>query len=158
MSLYLDIETDWRGRVAVVGFYSRATGLVQLVGRDVTAAALLRALPACRRLFTFNGHSFDLPLIRRQLGLDLRMRYESVDLRYCCARAGWRGGQKVIERLLGIDRELPGLDGRDAQRLWARFTERDDARALASLLRYNREDVMNMVRIRAALRREGVLR
>lgn len=158
MSVYLDIETDRRGRIAVSGFYARGTGLVQLIGRDVTAAGLLRSLPRHRLLFTFNGHSFDLPLIKKQLGLDLRLRYTTVDLRHSCARAGWRGGQKLIERHLGIDRKLPGLDGRDAVRLWSSFADGGDASALESLLVYNREDVMNMVRIRAALRREGVLR
>jgi len=43
-------------------------------------------------------------------------------------------------------------------RLWSSFSDGGDASALESLLVYNREDVMNMVRIRAALRREGVLR
>jgi uncharacterized protein YprB with RNaseH-like and TPR domain len=156
VSVYLDIETDGGGRIVVVGFYARGSGLVQLVGRDVTPSGLLRSLPACRRLFTFNGHSFDLPLIRRRLGLDLRLRYQSIDLRHCCARAGWRGGQKAIERRLGIVRRLPGLDGRDALVFWSRYHEGGDAQALSTLLLYNREDVMNMVKIRAALRRAGV--
>jgi hypothetical protein len=86
------------------------------------------------------------------------MRYESVDLRHCCARAGWTGGQKAIERQLGFTRKQPGMDGRDAQQLWSRYIDGADERALASLLLYNREDVLNMIRIRAALRRCGELR
>lgn len=158
MSLYLDIETDIHGRISVIGLYKRSHGLVQLVGRDVTSARLLRALPPARRIFTFNGDSFDLPLIRRQLGVDLKMRYESVDLRHCCARAGWDGGLKAIERLLGVPRRSAGVNGRDAQALWSRFTDSGDEEALRSLLVYNRDDVLNMVRIRAALRRGGYLR
>ena len=155
MSLYLDIETDHHGRISVIGFYKRSYGLVQLVGREVTPAKLLRALPPARRIFTFNGNSFDLPVIRRQLGVDLKLRYESVDLRHCCARAGWSGGQKAIERQLGLARTLGGMNGRDAQALWSCFTGSGDEKALRSLLIYNREDVLNMVRIRAALRRCG---
>src|SRR5690349_17077490 len=94
--LYLDVETDGLRRLTVVGFYSPATGLVQLVGPQITPANLEAALPAAATLYTFNGHSFDLPLIRGQLGLALRERFTSVDLMHACRRRGLRGGQKRI--------------------------------------------------------------
>jgi uncharacterized protein YprB with RNaseH-like and TPR domain len=128
------------------------------VAPEVSPWHLVRALPDASRLFTFNGHSFDLPVIRKQLGIDLRARFDSVDLRHVCRRAGWTGGLKAIERRLGVGRRLPDVDGRDAQRLWARFRARGDDEALRLLLLYNREDVLNMVRVRAALRRSGVIR
>ena len=40
LETYLDIETTWDGELTVVGFRSSATGVVQLVGRDITAARL----------------------------------------------------------------------------------------------------------------------
>jgi len=158
MSLYLDIETDYENQISVIGLYERSIGLVQLVGDRVTYHRLVRALPEVDHLFTFNGNSFDLPRIRKQLRLDLPQRFDSIDLRWECYRVGWTGGQKAIEARIGIKRKLPGLDGRHAQYLWHRFKTLGDQNALEKLLLYNREDIMNMIRIRSALRRKGVLR
>jgi len=151
MDIYLDIETDFQSRITVVGFYSRATGFGQMVGSDITARRLARQLPKDGTLYTFNGHCFDLPVIRKRLGLDLRARFDSVDLRYVCARAGLTGGQKAIEQRLGIKRRLPGLDGLDAIRLWEAYLARGAADSLQILLAYNREDVLNLVRIKRYL-------
>ena len=151
MDIYLDIETDFQRRITVVGFHSRATGFRQLVGREVTAEKLGASLPEKGRLFTFNGHCFDLPVIRTRLGLDLRARYQSVDLRYACARAGLAGGLKAVEGRLGIGRRLPGLDGLDAIRLWEDYLARGAAGSLQILLAYNREDVMNLAKLKRRL-------
>lgn len=158
MSLYLDIETDFHFRITVVGIYERSWGFVQLVNPNISRMKILRSLPKVKRLFTFNGHCFDLPHIKKQYEIDLRDRYESIDLRYVCKDVGWVGGQKAIEKKLRLRRKLPGLDGLDAIRLWDKFNYHKDGNALKTLLYYNREDIMNMVRIRAALRRRGILR
>jgi uncharacterized protein YprB with RNaseH-like and TPR domain len=145
--IYLDIETDWYRRLTVVGFFARSTGVVQIIGRDITAERVTGLLPAVGTLYTFNGHSFDLPCIRTQPGLDLRTAYNSVDLRFVCARRGLKGGQKAVEKRLGVRRDLPDLDGRDAVRLWSRF-QQGDREALGVLLHYNREDLQGLVAIR----------
>jgi len=155
MSLFLDIETDFFGQITVVGFYSDQTGFQQLVGEQVTKLRLMRRLPkpvipgnpGRRELITFNGHCFDLPVIRKRLGLDLRSDYDSRDLRFICKKHGLTGGQKTIEKILGLKRELPDMDGRDALYLWQNYTDQDDRDSLDILLAYNREDVMNLVRI-----------
>jgi uncharacterized protein YprB with RNaseH-like and TPR domain len=157
MSLYLDIETNYAGEITVLGFYSRGTGMVQLVRPEISPEAVLDALPARGRLFTYNGHCFDLPVIRSRLGVDLRKQYESVDLRFVCQRVGWRGGLKKVEERLGIPRQLPGLDGWAALRLWEEYWIENDKRALAILLQYNRDDVMNLVQVHKALKNHGVL-
>ena len=104
-------------------------------------------LPAAGTLYTYNGHSFDLCCLRKQLGLVLRQRFQSVDLRWVCWRRGLRGGQKAIEKGLGKQRKLPDMDGRDAIHLWERF-QRGDRNALVTLLRYNAEDLEGMMFIR----------
>jgi uncharacterized protein YprB with RNaseH-like and TPR domain len=152
----LDIETDWSRRLTLVGFRSVSTGLVQLVGDEITAARLQRELPVTGVLFTYNGHCFDLPVIRDQLGVDLRARYTSHDLRWICQRNGLRGGQKAIEQELGFARTLEGLNGRDAIALWTRHL-RGDPSALATLLSYNREDLDGLAAIRDHLRRADLL-
>ena len=148
--IYLDVETDWGRRLTVVGFFAATTGLVQLVGPEITPEAVRGALPAAGTLYTYNGHCFDLTCLRRQLGLDLRACFASVDLRWVCQRQGLRGGQKAIEKYLGHRRLLPDLDGRDAPLLWARY-QRGDSAALATLLNYNREDLHGLMVIRRYL-------
>ena len=152
--LFLDIETDWDRRLTVLGFRSGATGLVQLVGGEIDRRRVARALPKGGRLFTFNGHSFDAPCIKRQLGLDLRAQYESFDLRWVCYHAGLRGGQKAIERRLGIRRALEGLNGWHAITLWERHRE-GDSEALDTLKRYNAEDLQGLVEIKEHLSAKG---
>ena len=154
--VYLDIETDYAQRLTVIGFRSAVTGLVQLVGEQISPQALHEALPVSGRLFTYNGHCFDLPVIRKHLGMDLRVRFDSWDLRFVCARHGLKGGQKAVEHAIGCRRVLEGMSGQDALWLWARF-RRGDARALATLLRYNAEDVGGLAAIHHYLTERGQL-
>jgi uncharacterized protein YprB with RNaseH-like and TPR domain len=154
--IYLDIETDWQRRLTVLGFHSLATGMVQLVGPEITLLNLERALPREGQLFTYNGHCFDLVCIRQQLGVDLRARFESCDLRWICQRHGLRGGQKLIEQRIGVQRALPGLDGLEAIALWQRY-QRGDPHALATLLQYNTEDLHGLVAIKQHLAARGLL-
>ncbi len=155
-AVYLDVETDWSRRLTIVGFRSTETGLVQLVGREISRARLSRELPRCGRLFTYNGHCFDLACIRDQLGLDLRDHFDSFDLRWICQRHGLTGGQKMVEVRAGVRRTLEGYDGRDAMYLWSRYKVGDEE-ALQTLLLYNAEDIAGLVAIRQHLSRLGVL-
>jgi uncharacterized protein len=68
-----------------------------------------------------------------------------IDLRYVLMRLGHRGGLKTIEQRLGIQRpiDLQGMNGYDAVLLWNRYRE-GDSQALDTLIRYNREDVVNL--------------
>lgn len=156
--IYLDIETSWEGDITVVGFYSRPTGFVQLVGDEISDVRLCRALPKRGWLYTYNGHCFDLPVIRKVLGFDLRDRFESRDLRFICQRNALRGGQKAVERAIGLPRELAGMDGRDALVLWQRYVDYDDGEALTTLLKYNREDVLGLREIKRHCMRSGFIR
>jgi hypothetical protein len=55
-----------------------------------------------------------------------------------------RGGFKSVERQLGIARNLQGINGLDAVRLWWRYVDAFDIDALNTLLQYNKEDVLNL--------------
>lgn len=151
MRAYLDIETTFEGAISVVGIYRPDQGTVQLVGSGVTDVNLYATLQDVTTLVTFNGSCFDLPVIRKRLYADLKRHYAHSDLMYVCRRHGLRGGLKVIEQLLGISRETVGLSGWDAPRLWHRYTFNGDQQALATLLRYNREDVVNLAALEALL-------
>lgn len=152
MSLYLDIETNYSGEITVIGMYAKSIGLVQLVRPNISADELLRVMPRVKRLYTYNGHCFDLPVIRKHFGVNLREHYESIDLRFVCQRVGWKGGLKKVEQQLGIERKLPGVDGMAALWLWEQYWIENDKRALKTLLTYNKEDVMNLIALRKALK------
>jgi uncharacterized protein YprB with RNaseH-like and TPR domain len=148
---YLDIETAFDGSISVVGIYRPDIGTIQLVGGGVRDLPLYEALAGVHTIVTFNGGSFDLPVIRRRMYVDLKQEYEHCDLLHVCRRKGLRGGLKKVEALLGIGRETAGITGWDAPRLWHRYESYNDEAALHTLLAYNREDVVNLAVLEAHL-------
>lgn len=148
---YLDIETSFRGDVSVFGLLRKDGGLVQIVGRAITRDAIHESLRGLDTLCTFNGETFDLPVLRRAFGIGLLERYRSLDLSFECRRTGLRGGLKRIEAGLGIPRRLNGVTGYDAMLLWDRW-EHGDREALETLLAYNADDVVNLALLERRLR------
>jgi len=51
---------------------------------------------------------------------------------------------RAVEQQLGIPRQLKGISGLEAVILWWRYLYYDDRTALATLLEYNKEDVVNL--------------
>ncbi len=148
---YLDIETTFMGVISVVGIYRPDWGVWQLVGGGVTDVNLYAALEGIQSIVTFNGASFDLPVIRKRLHADLRHEYEHIDLLRICHRRNLYGGLKVVEQRLGIARATAGISGRDAPQLWHLYETYGDEAALQTLLHYNREDVINLALIEMLL-------
>lgn len=155
-SAYLDIETSFARTVTVVGLLT-PRGFHQWIGRQVAREPILEALDGLETLVTFNGDRFDLPVLRRALGVDLRSYATSHDLLRDCWQLRLYGGLKVVERRLGIARTTSGVDGYEAMRLWERYVTLDDTEALARLKAYNREDVMNLPMVEAKLRELDVV-
>ena len=148
---YLDIETSFGREVTVFGLLRSDRGLVQIVGPALTRDAIDEVLHGIDTLCTFNGESFDLPVLRRSFGLGLLERCRSLDLSNDCRHAGLRGGLKKIEDGLAIPRSLRGITGYDAMVLWERW-ENGDRAALETLLQYNRDDVVNLAMLERRLR------
>lgn len=155
---YLDIETtglscQYAG-ITVIGIYlvnGSGSKLVQLVGRDVSIDNLLEAVDGVQTIYTYNGQRFDLPFIHGSLGIDLNTIFAHHDLMYDCWRCNLKGGFKAVEQQLGIPRQLKGMNGWDAVLLWQRYQYYDDRTALATLLKYNEEDVVNLKVLRERL-------
>ena len=155
---YLDIETTGLSprhcQITVVGVHlcrGNNNRFVQLVGEDISAESLLEVLQGVEVLYTYNGSRFDLPFIRSRLGVNLAEIFEHCDLMYDCWRNNLRGGFKAVERQLGIPRRLREVNGHEAVQLWWRYVNDYDRRALAVLLEYNREDVINLKALREKL-------
>ena len=144
---YIDIET--RGErdnndVTVVGIRFRGESRMFVRGRDYSPAAVSEFLRGASSLVTFNGASFDLPVLANEGVLIPRVPH--VDLRIVLHRAGYEGGLKRIEETLGFvrDEAVRGLSGYDAVKLWRRYERDGDAAALETLLAYNAADFENL--------------
>ena len=165
---YLDIETtglSWvDASITVIGMYlvnGSQSNLVQLVGREVTVDNLLEAVDGVQTIYTYNGSRFDLPFIHGSLCINLADIFHHHDLMYDCWRYNLKGGFKAVEQQLSIPRKLRGITGLDAVFLWHRYQNYGDQRALATLLKYNKEDVVNLKVLREKLigvRRPGYKR
>lgn len=149
--VYLDIETAFDQSITIVGIWREDREILQLVGRDITPAAITAYLDGAGVIHTYNGHSFDLPVIKRRIGLDVRRTYPCRDIMYDCWKRQLKGGFKKVEQRLGVSRSTEGVDGWQAMELWQKWIDEDDRDALDRLLLYNQEDVVNLARVRELL-------
>ena len=175
---YLDIETDYAGklrgqrlfrdhknhRITVVGLrvlQDDKDSFLQLVSEDVSKVALLTPLTGTDLIVTYNGRSipdevkgrigFDFPVIACRLGVVLDKEFKHLDLCPLCWQQGLWGGQKAIERSLGLERKLPWRHGAWARATWKKYETTGNEKFLKELLEYNRQDVFMLRRIHAAL-------
>ena len=155
---YIDIETTGLSpqycEITVVGVHlvsERESRFIELVGEDVTADNILQALDGVGTVYTYNGSRFDLPFIYLRLGINLAQLFYHCDLMYHCWRNDLYGGFKAVESQLGIERRLKEVNGFEAVRLWWRYVNDYDEEALATLLAYNKEDVINLKTLKERL-------
>jgi len=156
---YLDIETSGLSRydceLTVIGIgleKGRRIEVVQLVEDDLYEGRLLQSLGGVDEIYTYNGSRFDLPFIHRQLGVHLGSCFRHRDLMYDCWQCDSKGGLKVVERKLGIERKLKNVDGYVAVQLWWDYVNNGNEDSLQMLLAYNAEDVVNLQVLRRKLR------
>ena len=155
---YLDIETTGlspqHNEITVVGIHLVGgfdAKFIQLVGSEVTAYSMLEALRGASIIYTYNGRRFDLPFIYSCLSINLAELFEHRDLMYDCWKNNLYGGFKAVEKQLGIQRELTEVNGYEAVRLWWRYMDYFDLDALNTLLKYNKEDVINLKALKEML-------
>ncbi len=155
---YLDIETTGFSRhycdLTVIGIAlenGRKCQVVQLIEDNLYEAKLLRTLKGVDEIYTYNGSRFDLPFIEAKLRVGLKECFKHTDLMYDCWRQNLKGGLKVVEQLLGINRKLKDVDGYMAVLLWYDYVSNNNKQALRTLLAYNEEDVVNLRVLRRKL-------
>lgn len=143
-AVFLDVETDGTHRITVLGIADGEGYRAFVRGQDDWDEARER-LESAKMLVTYGGSHFDLPVLRANFP-DWQLPPLHLDLCPLLRRLGLRGGLKAVERQVGLSRspETDGLNGWDAVHLWWRYVDYNDERALATLLRYNREDVVHL--------------
>jgi predicted nuclease with RNAse H fold/dephospho-CoA kinase/DNA polymerase III epsilon subunit-like protein len=144
--LFLDIETTGLSHhydeITVVGWSigGRASTMVKGDSHELLRKDAQGALA----LVTFNGIRFDERFLRQEFP-DVLLPCNHIDLMYLCRRVGLTGGQKAIEKQLGLSlrNDIAEVDGFAAVLLWHRYL-RGDTSALNTLVRYNRADIAAM--------------
>ncbi|UCE90839.1 MAG: ribonuclease H-like domain-containing protein [Methanobacteriota archaeon] len=147
-AIFLDIETTGisrRSLVTVVGMHDGRRTHTLVRGQGLTGEHLEAVLERAGIIVTFNGASFDLPI------LDARFpgavpRVPHLDLKHLLRRLGMTGGLKAIERDMGIERDLrvQYLTGQDAVYLWRLWEKKGSWNSLKALKEYNSEDCENL--------------
>lgn len=145
MKAYLDIETDRKGNICVIGIYLEGYGFMQFSGSGIIPEKLSSIINLADTIVTFNGDNFDLPQIKKCLDLDLRETHKSIDLLKIKRKLGIKGGLKELEKMFGIKRKTEGINGYNAMTLWEIYVKKGRIDALNLLLEYNREDVLNLI-------------
>ncbi len=145
-TLFLDIETTGLSK-----YYDEITLIGWSIGREYgvliqgdSDKAFREAIAKAKTIVTFNGSLFDLPFMRNKIK-DLNLPACHVDLRFLAKRVGLSGGQKVIEKEIGLRRpkDLADIEGETAALLWYKYRW-GDKDALKQLISYNHADIEGM--------------
>lgn len=148
-TLFLDIETTglskYYDKITLVGWSIGEKYDVWVFGE--ADDKLKEAMATAKAVVTFNGILFDIPFLIQEFK-DLKIPTAHVDLRFLSKRIGLSGGQKKIEKEIGIQRpqDILGMEGDSAPILWHKY-RLGDLNALKLLISYNHADIEGMKKI-----------
>jgi uncharacterized protein len=140
---FLDLEADGDEQITVGGVFDRE-GPATFI-RGTTLEQLPERLAKSPMWVTFNGGTFDIPVLKRHFP-QLRSPPVHLDLRFLVRRVRLKGGLKEVEEQLGLHRppHLKGIKGFDAIRLWREYQTTKNPDALRILVEYNLYDAINL--------------
>jgi hypothetical protein len=152
---YVDIETDGLGfaaRITVIACLWKGRLYTYVQGENLDE--FLDLLQHLELMVTFNGASFDVPMILRGFHIP-ELPCAHVDLRRVCYHAGRRGGLKAVEAQLGLQRppDLVGVDGAQAVEMWLRWQRQQSRFDRDLLVRYCAADAVALRGVAEALLR-----
>lgn len=163
--LFLDTETT--GVSGGAGTFVFLLGLMRVTGRDIVVrqylttrfsgeramlGVLSEAVRAAGCLVTYNGKSFDVPLLRSRYGM-LREAHPFAELPHCDLlhatrrhlRDGWDDCrlQTAERHAVGFAR-LDDLPGAEVPAAWQRWLRHADPSPVPRILDHNREDLVSL--------------
>jgi len=147
--MFLDIETTGLSRVydqiTLIGWSINNNYKTLIKGND--PKEFFEDIKKAKSIITFNGSVFDLPFILEEYP-KIKIPQTHIDLRFFCKRVGYSGGQKKIEKEVGLSRStsISDVKGETAPLLWYRYRY-GDLSALKSLIEYNHADIEGMKKI-----------
>lgn len=145
-TLFLDIETTGLSKyydsITLIGWSTGKEYGVYIQGDSLEC--FRQVLKKAEIIVTFNGSLFDIPFLNQKLP-DLKIPQCHIDLRFLAKRAGLSGGQKMIEKTLGVRRKrnVANVLGETAPLLWYKYCW-GDQKALKQLVLYNQSDIEGM--------------
>ena len=137
---FLDIEIDSYGRITVVGISNYYTTNTFVKGVNLEKKLIEKELSKYKIIVTFNGSSFDLPKLQKELKINISLPH--IDLKPLCVNGGLKGGLKEVEAILNLKRPSH-LHGNPVD-LWRAFHASGDKEYLDLLIEYNAEDIENL--------------
>ncbi|MCB2182909.1 MAG: ribonuclease H-like domain-containing protein [Desulfobulbaceae bacterium] len=142
---FFDIETNGLSgvecEITTIALYDGNSIKTYVQGKNLED--FIEAISHYEVIVTYNGKSFDVPVI--ESCLRMRLPQVHLDLRHILAGLGFKGGLKGCEKQLGINRmELDGVDGYSAVLLWQEYQRTGNLKALETLLAYNIADSINL--------------
>lgn len=142
--LFLDIETTGRFDITVIGLFDGEEQKFLVKGKNLSKELFLEIINNYDAIVTFNGRSFDIPVIEKYFGIKIEKIH--IDLMHICRKIGLTGGLKNIEKEIGIARpeEVESANGSDAILLWNSYLITGDEEFLMKLLLYNEQDCVNL--------------
>jgi hypothetical protein len=172
--LFLDAETTGLAGgtgttafvVGVAWIEGRALRLVQwllagFAGETALVERVAEQFGRTEAIVTFNGKSFDLPLLKararlaaRELGADGLIHLDLLHITRRLLLAGWPDCRlRTVEaKALQLER-ADDLPGAEAPAAWRRWLAQGDASLLGRVLEHNRADLLSLVALLALLER-----
>ncbi len=143
-TIFLDIETTSRNAISVIGLSDGFETKQFVYGMNFNKDSLKKLLSYYKLIVTFNGSSFDIPILNNYFQ-KLIPTIPHIDLRHVCTKIGLFGGLKKIESVLGITRSFAGQElFHSPLELWDRWQRGGEHAALQELLEYNEYDALNL--------------
>jgi uncharacterized protein len=143
---FLDIESYEHGKnITIIGLYDGFETKTMVKNINLDMNVLKKELSKYKLLITFNGSSFDIPNINKFYPETIP-KIAHIDLRHASAKAGFKGGLKLIEEQLNIKRpkHLKAYGKDNPTDLWRAFLASGDKEYLDLLIQYNEEDIINL--------------
>jgi uncharacterized protein len=155
MKLYLDIETTGlspqENEITVIGAL-KGKEFIQLInGVNLEDYAVKELFNEVTEIISFNGRRFDLPFIQTQFKLINSCNHK--DLMELGWKKGFYGGLKKLEQQFGLTRKSGVSNGIEAVILWKKHCKGCN-KSLKKLLEYNKEDVLNLIKLEKILEKK----